>query len=338
MNNKKNLKWQLPFLALLIIGTVLILVSQRNVAYQANHGIVFGTYYNITYQYGKDLGTEIKQELQMVDDALSPYNSNSTITAVNDNQPVKLDELFLEIFTKSMQVSADTDGAFDITVAPLVNQWGFGFKTWQFPDEHIIDSIRQFIGYEKIKLENGTIKKSDPRMMLDCSSIAKGFGCDRVARLLRSKGIKNFLVEIGGEIVSSGMNQQDKPWKIGVTKPLDDSLSTSQEIQTVLNLTDCAMATSGNYRKFYIRDGKKYAHTIDPKTGFPVQHNILSATVIAPDCATADAYSTAFMVMGFDKAQKVLERHPEMAAYFIYSDSTNHGIWFSPSLKDKIDK
>lgn len=336
MNNKK-LKWQLPFLALLIIGTVLILIGQRNTTYQSNHGIVFGTYYNITYQYSKDLGADINKELQMVDDALSPYNPNSTITAVNDNVPVELDELFLEIYNKSMQVSADTDGAFDITVAPLVNQWGFGFKTWQFPDENVIDSIRQFIGYEKTKYENGKIKKNDPRIMLDCSSIAKGFGCDRVARFLRSKGIENFLVEIGGEIVSSGMNQKKEPWKIGVTKPLDDSLSTTQEIQTVLNLTNCAMATSGNYRKFYIRDGKKYAHTIDPKTGYPVQHNILSATVIAPDCATADAYSTAFMVMGFEKAKKVLDRHPEMAAYFIYSDSTNNGVWFSPSLEEKIE-
>ena len=173
--------------------------------------------------------------------------------------------------------------------------------------------------------------------MLDCSAIAKGFGCDLVGRLFQRKGIENYMIEIGGEVVTSGLNPDRLPWKVGVTKPSDDSLNTSHELQTILNVTDKAMATSGNYRNFYYKGGKKYAHTIDPKTGYPVQHNILSATVIAKSCAEADAYATSFMVMGLEKAQKVMERHPELMAYIIYSDQNGeNAIWYSPSLRDKI--
>jgi thiamine biosynthesis lipoprotein len=222
-------------------------------------------------------------------------------------------------------------------VAPLVNAWGFGFKNGVNPDAKAIDSLRQVVGFQKVRLENNKVVKADPRVMLDCSAIAKGYGVDVVANLLRGLGIKNFMVEIGGEVVTSGINPENTPWRIGVTKPTDDSLSVNNELQTVINVTDKAMATSGNYRNFYYKGGRKYAHTIDPKTGYPVQHSILSATVITDDCATADAYATSFMVLGMEKAKKVLERHPEMMAYFIYSDEKGQNqVWFSPSLKDKI--
>lgn len=340
MENKKRIAWQLPFLILLIVGTIVIVrQNQEDTVFRTNRGMVFGTTYNITYLCNRDLEQGIKEELKKVDEALSPFNPNSVITAVNENRPVKLNDLFTEVYLKSQKISEDTDGAFDITVAPLINQWGFGFKAKQFPTKHEIDSIRQFIGYEKTSLRNGKIYKDDPRVMFDCSSIAKGFGCDRVAGYLRSQGVEHFMVEIGGEIVVRGKNQKHDVWKIGVNKPVNDSLSTSHELQTVLGITNCAMATSGNYRNYYVRDGKKYAHTVDPKTGYPVQHNILSATVIADNCATADAYATAFMVMGSDKAKVLLERHPEMMAYFICSDSTGKNtVWFSPALKDKIEK
>ena len=181
------------------------------------------------------------------------------------------------------------------------------------------------------------VLKQDPRIMLDCSAIAKGYGTDRVARLLRSRGVHNFMVEIGGEVVTSGVNPDRLPWRIGVTKPTEDSLNVGNELQTILNVTDKAMATSGNYRNFYYKGGKKYAHTIDPNTGYPVQHSILSATVLAKSCAMADAYATSFMVMGMERAQKVLEHHPELMAYFIYSDENGEiAVWFSPSLRDKI--
>ena len=335
--NKKKLIWQLPFLILLIVGTVLIIRQQRAMPYQTNSGMVFGTVYNITYECDSDLHQAIKAELQKVDNSLSPFNDHSIITAINQNQDVKPDEMFLTVFNKAMEISCETDGAFDITVAPLVNAWGFGFKNGTQPDRHQVDSLRRLIGYEKVTLADGRVVKQMPDIMLDCSAIAKGFGSDVVAHFLRQQGVKNFMVEIGGEIVTSGVNPQRLPWKIGVSKPTDDTLSVKSEIQSVLNVTDLAMATSGNYRNFYYKGGKKYAHTIDPKTGYPVQHSLLSATVLAKDCATADAYATSFMVLGIEGAKKVLEHHPELMVYFIYSDDKGqNAVWCSPSLKDKI--
>ena len=334
---KKRLLWQVPFLTLLIIGTVLIIRQQHNMPYQRYSDFVFGTTFTVTYQCDSDMSQSIKAELMKVDYSLSPFNKESVITAINNNEDVKPDKMFMEVFQLAMDVSRETDGAFDITVAPLVNAWGFGFKSGEKPTARQVDSLRHIIGYQKISVDHGKIRKQDPRMMLDCSAIAKGYGTDVVANFLRSRGVKNFMVEIGGEIVTCGVNPERLPWKVGVIKPEDDSLSVSHELQTILNVTDIAMATSGNYRNFYYQGGRKYAHTIDPKTGYPVQHNILSATVLAKTCAQADAYATSFMVMGLDKAQKVLERHPEMMVYFIYDDGQGkNAVWFSPSLKNKI--
>lgn len=334
---KKSLTWQLPFLILLIVGTVLIIRQQHNMPYQNNKGFIFGTTYTITYQHDKDLGKEILVALNQVDASLSPFNEKSIITKINNNESVKPDKMFVEVFELAKQISTETHGAFDITVAPMVNAWGFGFKSGTSPTKEVIDSIKEIVGFDKISLKNNKIVKQDPRTTLDCSAIAKGYGCDIVARLFRNKDIKNFMIEIGGEVVTSGISEKRIPWKIGVTKPTDDSLSTNQELQTILNITDMAMATSGNYRNFYYKNGKKYAHTIDPKTGYPVQHNILSATVLASDCATADAYATSFMVLGLDGAKKILEQHPELMAYFIYSDQKGHNaVWYSPSMKGKV--
>ena len=335
--NKKRMAWQLPFLALLIIGTVLIIGRQRSMAYQHDTGFILGTVYHVTYQYNRDLKDEIEAELNKVDNSLSPFNNQSVITAVNQNKNPEVNEMFSDVFNLAEQVSQETDGAFDITVAPMVNLWGFGFKKGISPSKQKIDSLRQIVGYKKVSLRDGHVIKADKRIMLDCSAIAKGYGSDVVARYLRSKGITNFMIEIGGEIVTSGKSEKRLPWKIGVTKPTDDSLNTNQELETVLNVTDKAMATSGNYRNFYYKGGKKYAHTIDPKTGYPVQHSLLSSTVLASNCATADAYATAFMVLGIDKAKVVLQKHPELMAYFIYAGPDGKmKVWFSPSLRDKI--
>ena len=337
--NKKKLYWQIPFLLVLIIGSIAIVRCQRSMPYQHNKGFIFGTVYNITYQSNEDLQPQIEAELKKVNQTFSTFEANSLISQINQNKPVKVNEMFREVFTLAESISKETDGAFDITVAPMVNMWGFGFKTGQHPSKQAIDSLHQVVGYHKLKLVGNTIQKTDKRVMLDCSAIAKGYGSDIVARFLRRNGIKNFMVEIGGEIVTMGNSEQRLPWKIGVTKPTDDSVKVNQEIQTVLNVTDKAMATSGNYRNFYYKGGKKYAHTIDPKTGYPVQHSLLSATVLAKNCATADAYATSFMVMGIEKARKLLERHPELMAYFIYSDAKgNLQVWYSPSMKGKIVK
>jgi len=337
MTKKKKVLLQSLFLLFLIIGTIIIVKQQRNTPYQHNTGFIFGTIYNVTYQYDHDINGEILQELNKVDASLSTFNKTSIISQINSGKSPTVDDMFADVFTLAADISKETDGAFDITVAPLVNMWGFGFKHNTMPNSHSVDSIKHFIGYDKVALQGRKVVKKDSRVTLDCSAIAKGYGSDVIARLLKSKGIDNFMIEIGGEIVTKGLSEKRLPWKIGVTKPSDDSLNTNQEIQTVLNVTDKAMATSGNYRNFYYKGGKKYAHTIDPHSGYPVQHSLLSATVLANNCATADAYATAFMVMGIEKAKIILDKHPELMAYFIYADKDGkNAVWYSKSMKGKI--
>lgn len=338
-NPKKRLVWQLPFLVLLIVGTVLIIRQQQSTPYQKNAGLIFGTTYSVTYQCGEDLQEEIEAELKKVDDEFSMFNSQSIVARLNNGEQPELSNDFIDVFKLARQVSEDTDGAFDITVAPLVNAWGFGFKHEQMPSKEQVDSLRELISYRYVTLKDKTITMQKPGMMLDFSAIAKGYGVDVVARLLERHDIKNYMVEIGGEITTRGINPERVPWRIGVNKPSEDALNENHELQTILNVTDKSMATSGNYRNFYVKGGKKYAHTIDPKTGYPVQHSLLSATVLTDRCAKADAYATSFMVLGMDGAKQILERHKELMAYLIYTDNKgNLSVWYSPSLKDKIVK
>lgn len=336
MKNKKYI-WQIPFLLVLVLGSIFVIRQQRNTPYQKDEGFVFGTIYHITYQSDTNYQQEIEAELKKVDQSLSPFNKTSIISAINRNEKIKVDKMFSEVFNLAENISKETNGAFDITVAPMVNAWGFGFKTGNPPTKQTIDSLLAIVGYQKVALKDGYLVKQNLNTMLDCSAIAKGFGSDIVARFLKKKGIQNFMVEIGGEVVVSGRNDKQQPWRIGINKPTDDSLNTNQTLENVIKISDIAMATSGNYRNFYYKNGKKYAHTIDPKTGYPVQHNILSATVLAKNCATADAYATSFMVMGLDGAKKILAKHPELDAYLIYSGHKgNNQIWYSPALKKKL--
>ena len=273
-NPKKRLVWQLPFLVLLIVGTVLIIRQQQSTPYQKNAGLIFGTTYSVTYQCGEDLQEEIEAELKKVDDEFSMFNSQSIVARLNNGEQPELSNDFIDVFKLARQVSEDTNGAFDITVAPLVNAWGFGFKHEQMPSKEQVDSLRELIGYRYVTLKDKTITMQKPGMMLDFSAIAKGYGVDVVARLLERHDIKNYMVEIGGEITTRGINPERVPWRIGVNKPSEDALNKNHELQTILNVTDKSMATSGNYRNFYVKGGKKYAHTIDPKTGYPVQHSL----------------------------------------------------------------
>ena len=222
------------------------------------------------------------------------------------------------MYEEAQRVSSLTNGAFDITVAPLVNAWGFGFKQEVFPTQTTIDSILQYVGYKKISLKNNFLQKQDSRIQIDASAIATGFSVDIVANLLEKNGCENFLVDIGGEIVAKGKNPKGEKWTIGINKPTESPIQTG-EIQSVLYSNDIAMATSGNYRQFYYKDGKKYAHTIDPKTGQPVQHQLLSATIVAPTCMTADAFATACMVMGTEKSIALCDSIAEIEGFFIYS-------------------
>ena len=337
MKITKSSIFRIVFLLFLIVGSIYIIRQQNTMPYQHNTGQIFGTTYHITYQSDKDLHREILQRLQLVDQTFSTFNDESIISKINRNEPVKLNQMFIEVFDLAKTVSKDSHGAFDITVAPLVNVWGFGFKSGTPPTKAVIDSLRHLTGYEKVKLIGSKVRKQDPRIMLDCSAIAKGYGSDVVAQYLRSRDVENFMIEIGGEIVVQGNSDKRLPWKIGVTKPTDDSTQVNNELQTVLNVSNTAMATSGNYRRFYYKNGKKYAHTIDPKTGYPVQHNILSATVLANTCAKADAYATSFMVLGLEKTQQVLQHHPDLMVYLIYADGQGKNkVWYSPSLKKAI--
>jgi len=323
---KKSLYWQIPLLLLLVGGTIFIALQERNkgteeTSFLHNEGFVFGTIYNITYQSDRDLQEEVEQALAKVDMEFSMFNEKSTVSAINRGEQPERSPMFQEVYDLAMKVSDDTDGAFDITVAPLVNAWGFGFKNEQMPTPEQVDSLLLI------------------RSQMDFSAIAKGYGCDVAARTLEENGVTNYMVEIGGEVVTHGHNAKGEPWHIGITKPTESPVEgdieegTNGELQTILSVNESAMATSGNYRNFYYKGGRKYAHTIDPRTGYPVQHELLSATVFAENCATADAYATAFMVLGFKDSKEVLNAHPELKAYLIYTDEQGElTVWHSPEL------
>ncbi len=327
--------WHIPLLLILVIGTIFVFVQNNHNTneWKTCEGNIFGTIYHITYNSSVDYSDSIIQELGEVDNSLSTFNKKSTISLINDNKTDKMDSLMLNVVNTAQIIYNETGGAFDITVAPLVNIWGFGFKKSDVADSLKIDSILEFVGMDKIQVIDSRIKKTDSRLMFDCSAIAKGFGVDMVSNLFIRNGVKDFMVEIGGEVRTAGTNRSRQAWRIGINEPIDVSSTINQNIQNVIELSDMSIATSGNYRNFYIKDGKKYAHTIDPKTGFPIQHTLLSSTVIAKDCMTADAYATAFMVLGLEKSKKILNNHKELKAYFIYSkDDGSNGVWHSSGL------
>lgn len=310
------------FLLFLIVATVWILCGRGTATLRTAEGQIFGTTYHIKYESPVALDSAIKAELLRVDASMSVFNPQSTISKINSGVSSKADFMLYGVLQKARQVSENTNGAFDVTVMPLVNAWGFGFKQGKFPTDAQVDSLRSIVGFHHISLTNDSlVVRDDGRVMIDCGAIAKGYGVDRVAKLLRDHGVINYMVEIGGEVVTKGRNPEgNHPWQIGISRPVVNADASAQPLQTVLSLENAALATSGNYRNFYVHNGKKYAHTIDPRTGRPVQHSLLSATVIAPDCATADAYATSFMVLGLDGAKVVLAKHKELKAYLIYAD------------------
>lgn len=335
--NKTQRLWQLAMLLLLVAGAVYVVrKGKTQPAWHKESGEVFGTYFHVTYECDTSILSGIQAEMDKVDASLSPFNPTSVISRVNRNEDVRPDSLFTRVFCLAQEVSRRTDGAFDITVAPLVNAWGFGFKNGSTITPQLIDSLMQHVGYNKVRLEGGGVVKEDTCVMLDCSAVAKGYGSDCVAALLESNGIRNYMIEIGGEIVLKGHNEHGQPWRVGITKPIDDSLGINNELNDIIHATSLAVATSGNYRNYYYKDGRKYAHTIDPRTGQPVEHNILSSTVVAPDCATADAYATAFMVVGLEQAREILARTPEIDAYFIYADENDSNRVFMTKGMEKL--
>ena len=327
-----------------LIAIVLLLIAgscNQKSSYIANEGFIYGTIYHIKYESpdSKDLQNGIEEEMNKLNRSLSTFDSLSVISKVNKNQDVVLDDYFLSVFNKAKEISKITGGAFDITVAPMVNVWGFGFKHKEQVTDDLIDSLKRITGYQKIRISENKIVKEHPNTMLDCSAIAKGFACDVVGNYLAGKGCKNYMVEIGGEVVARGVNAKGKYWSIGVSKPVDDISPAAQELQAIVSLKNQALATSGNYRNFYVEGGKKYAHTIDPHTGYPVQHSLLSSTVLAKNCMTADAFATAFMVLGVEKAEKIVNETEGLEAYFIYSgENGEYKTWFSEGFREILNQ
>jgi thiamine biosynthesis lipoprotein len=305
-----------------------------NQTYYEESGSVFHTLYKIKYQAPQLLTEKIDAELQAFNLSLNPFNPGSVISKVNNNELVEVDDYFTDVFNKAQEVSIRSGGAFDPTVAPLINLWGFGFSRTDSVSPQMVDSLKTFVGYHKIRLEGKKVVKDDPRTILNFSAIAKGYACDVIARLLEAEGVTNYMVEIGGEVRMRGLNPNRECWRIGINKPEEDAAGANTTLEDTLQpCKPCGLATSGDYRNFYIKDGVKYAHTIDPATGYPAGQNILSATVIADDCMTADAYATAFMVMGIEKAVETARSIPGIDYFFIYSDSAgNHLVSCSDGM------
>ncbi|HCO68412.1 MAG TPA: thiamine biosynthesis protein ApbE [Dysgonomonas sp.] len=284
------------FICVLVSILILCGCNSGKNAYQEDTGEIFHTMYSIKYKYDRSLKKEIEAELAKFDDSLNPFKPTSVISKINNNEEVVPDTFFVNVFNRAKEISRISGGLFDITVSPLINAWGFGFKNMDTVTPEILDSLRQIVGYEKISFEDGKIVKEDPRMHISTSAIAKGYSADVIANLLSSYGITDYMVEIGGEVNAKGLNAKGECWHIGIDKPVDERIPSQREYETIIELCDKSVATSGNYRNFYIKDGKKYAHTIDPTTGYPSENNILSATVIADDCMSADAFATVFML------------------------------------------
>ena len=321
-------KWIALGFAVIAAVLLLLLPNEPKKQYFHNQGNIFGTYYNIRYEGTTDLHQAIKDRLQDFDHSLSMFNPQSVISKVNRNDSVLTDSLFEAMYHEANAISCLSNGAFDITVAPLVNAWGFG-KSVALGDEAKrllgnkaqIDSIKQFVGYQHIRLTDHRLEKDDERITLDASAIAKGYACDIVAQLLRQKGCQNLLVDIGGEVVAQGVNHQGNAWRVGITRPTIDATGAEKELQEVIASSDLCMATSGNYLQYYIANGERRSHTIDPRTGYPVEHSLLSATVSASTCMRADALATACMVLGEQAALDMIEQTTDAACYLIIADS-----------------
>lgn len=292
-------------------------------SYYSNQGKVFGTYYNIRYEATQDLEEDIQAAFTEFDNSLSLFNPHSILSAVNDNRDTVTNTAFETMWVEAERVYRLSDGAFDITVAPLVNYWGFGTKDkgqWT-KDKNAIDSIRSFIGFKNVRLVNHKVIKTDSRVQIDGGAVAKGQACDMIAAVLRDHGCENYLVDIGGEVVAHGLNAKGEPWHIGITKPNINNEGAQDELEKIMEVTDICMATSGNYRNFYYEGTERRSHTIDPRTGWPVQHSLLSATVVSSTCMRADALATACMVLGEEEALDLIDRAGDAACYLIVAQS-----------------
>jgi FAD:protein FMN transferase len=337
MMNNTNLSF-----VLIILLAISGCKSQKQ-EYSSFNGFAQGTTYHIVYRDGgkftsEGLKAKVEKILHDFDLSCSLYNDSSIISRINRNEEIIPDTFFIEVFNKSKEISEMTDSAFDITVGPLVRAWGFGPDSHKNFNESKCDSLMKLVGFHKVRMVNNHIVKSDPAIELDVNAIAQGYSVDVVSRYFNDLGIESYLIEIGGEVRAKGKKGRAM-WRIGIDRPEDDNMSPGAKLQAIITIKDRSLATSGNYRKFYIENGVKYSHTIDPKTGYPVKNQLLSVTILASECATADGIATACMVFGKDKSVEFLGRHKELEGYLIYSDeSGNFKTWISPDLHKNISE
>jgi len=320
---------------LVLVGIFCYSCKNQN-SFQYYEGETMGTTFHIKYQSPDKVvySREIDSLLYFVNQSLSTYISNSTISKFNQAEKESFSDTFFEkVFLKSKEIYKKSSGAFDPTVMPLVNAWGFGFDSIPTVDSFIIDSLLNFIGFDHVSLNNGKIVKDQNGIMLDFSAIAKGFGVDVIGFFFESKNIQHYMVEIGGEVRVKGHNANGDLWQVGIEKPDENE----RVLNAILNISNKSIATSGNYRNFYYKDGKRYAHTINPETGYPIAHNLLSATVVSNDCMTADAWATAFMVLGKYRAIQIDEMDESIDIYLIYENNDHQlEVYISDNLKKMI--
>ncbi|EAZ82183.1 FAD:protein FMN transferase [Algoriphagus machipongonensis] len=343
-NTRKNIIYSLVLLAMVLL--VYTWRNQNNSETEESRepqssgkitlsGKTMGTTYNITYldEEGRDFQPSIDSVLVVFNQSLSTYIEDSELSRFNNSDTLDFElPYFPEVLNASKDIFTKTSGAFDPTVGPLVNIWGFGPTGPELKDSVDIQNLLKLVGFEKIDFDANQVRKKVQGIYLDFSSIAKGYGVDVVSDLLKQKGIDNYLIEIGGELVARGLNESGELWKVGVNRP--EESANSADLYSIIALQDQGMATSGNYRNFYVRDSVKISHTINPKTGYPVAQNLLSATVVANDCMTADAYATALMVMGTDKAIALDSALDEIKVFLIYSDEKgDYKTYASEELK-----
>lgn len=322
-----------------IVMMILVALSacKKSVSYDTFTGFIQGTTYSIVFENNgrlnpQELKSDVEKILHEFDLSLSLYEDSSIVSRINRNENVTLDDYFIEAFRISAVISEITDGAFDITVGPLVRAWGFGTNQQKDFSESKLDSLLKLVGMSKVKIENNRLIKTDPGIYLDFNAIAQGYSVDIVSGFFDTKGIKSYLIEIGGEVRVKG-DKQGVLWRIGIDRPEENNIQPGSELQAVISLKDRSLATSGNYRKFYVENGIKYSHTIDPKTGYPARNQLLSATILADDCATADGIATACMVKGKEKTIEFLKSHPEFDAFLVFSDdSGNYLTWTTENL------
>lgn len=326
---------------LAILGSILLFTgcNSNKKSLIKVEGNAQGTTYHISYFSDDQVNHKIVIDslLKEIDASMSTWLPGSIISRINNNDTsVTVDQYFIDVFNKSLEVSQKTDGLFDVTVGPLVNSWGFGITKKNTQESTTIDSLLHLVGYKMLKLEGNKIIKANPEIKIDFNALAQGYTVDVLANYFESKGINNYLVELGGELKAKGKKENEN-WKVGIDKP-DEKATYERTLEAIINLDNKALATSGNYRRFYEEKGKKFSHIIDPRTGYPARQNLLSATVIADDCITADAYATAFMVMGLQKSIQFLENNEDLKleVYFIYDDNGNLKTHASESLKKWI--